>query len=86
MAQDFVEDHNQILTATRPHWTTVVLGRLAQRVCPFADQPCPDESCKIRYFCKCAQQQERVAKTREDWLWGALAICGLSGILIWLIW
>jgi hypothetical protein len=81
-----VEGRNQSSTARRPHWTAILLGRLTQFVCPYAKEPCPDESCKLRYFCKCAQQQECAVKTREDRLWGALALCGLSALLIWLFW
>ena len=76
-----MKDSDQMSAAKRPHWTAILLGRLAERVCPFAKKPCPDESCKLRDFCKCAQQQERAARTLENRLWGTLAVSGAAVIL-----
>ena len=80
-----MKDSGQIPVTERPHWITILVGRLAERLCPYAKKPCPDETCKLRYFCKCAQEQEGAAKRLENRLWGALAVCGVAVILYWLL-
>ena len=80
-----MKDSDQIPVAKRPQWIAILVGRLAERICRSAKDPCPDESCRLRYYCKCAQEQDRTAKTLEITLLGSMAACGVGLILYWLL-
>jgi hypothetical protein len=80
-----MKDGDQVSTGESPHWTAVLLGRVAERICHSAKNPCPDESCKLRYYCRCAQEQERTARMLEFTLCGSMAACGGGLIVYWLL-
>ena len=80
-----MEDGGRTMVAKRPHKAALILGRLAERFCPYAKQPCPEENCMLKEFCKCAQEQAAAARKLENKLWGLLAFCGIALILYWLI-
>ena len=80
-----MEDGSRTMVAKRPHWLAILLGRMAERICPYAKAPCPEENCKIREFCKCAQEQAAAARRLENRLWGTLAVCGVAAIVFWFL-
>lgn len=80
-----MKDSGQISVAKRPHWMAVLLGRVAERICNSGKNSCPDESCKLKYYCKCAQEQERTANMLEITLVGSMAACGGGLIVYWLL-
>jgi hypothetical protein len=79
-----MQDGGRTSVTKRPHWTAILLGRLAERFCPYAKAPCPEENCKLKEFCKCAQEQARAARKLEAQLWGTLAVsCLLAVAMFW---
>jgi len=77
--------NDQIPVVKRPHWVDILTGRLAEQICPYARKPCPDESCQLRYSCKCAQEQSAAASRLENRMWGVLAACGAAVIVYWFV-
>jgi len=80
-----VENRDRISAVKRPWWITILVGRLAERMCHSAKDPCPIEKCRLKYYCKCAQEQDRTAKTLEITLLGSMAACGVGMIVYWLL-
>jgi hypothetical protein len=79
----FMEDKNQTSAAKRPQWIAILVGRLAERICRSAKDPCPIENCRLKYFCQCAQEEARSAKTLEITLVGSMAACGVGLVVYW---
>ena len=80
-----MNERDQISSVKRPQWIAILVGRLAERICRSEKNPCPIENCRLRYFCKCAQEQERTAKTLEAALVGSMAACGVGLIVYWVL-
>ena len=80
-----MNDRDQISAVKCPQRIAILLERLAERMCPSARTPSCAESCRLRYFCKCAREQGRTALTLEIALCGAMAACGAGLIVYWVL-
>jgi hypothetical protein len=79
-----MEQSNGTLARKRSRWAGILLGRLVQRGCPYSKE-CQDESCQLRYYCKCAAENERAATRLENALWGVVAVSTGAMVLYWLV-
>jgi hypothetical protein len=75
----------QISATKRPRWISILVGRITERICRSEKVPCPIENCRLKYFCKCAQEQARAAKTLEITFVGLMAVCGVGLIVYWVL-
>ncbi len=80
-----MEDGGGTETAKSPSLWRILVGRLAERICPYAKEPCPEENCQLKSFCKCAQEQAAAANRLETKLWGLLLFCGVALVLYWVV-
>jgi hypothetical protein len=80
-----MEDGGGTETTKSPSSWKILLGRLAERICPYAKQPCPDDKCQLKQYCKCAQEEAAAANRLETKLWALLAFCGVSLVLYWIV-
>lgn len=68
-----------------PHWLGILCGRLITRICPSGKNVDVCDGCRLRVYCRCAQDEFEKATILERRLWVALAVCGAGVILYCLL-
>jgi hypothetical protein len=80
-----MKKHAKEHSALSPGWGVLLLGQIAQRVCPYARGGCPESKCRFAHFCRCARHQEQAANRLETRFWVLLAGCSAGAILYWFL-
>jgi hypothetical protein len=80
-----MNDRYQVSAVKCPLWISTLLGKSVDEMCPAANGPCTVESCRLRYFCRCSQQQDRTANMLEITFVGSMAACGVGLMMYWLL-
>jgi hypothetical protein len=80
-----MSDRYQASAVKCPWWIAVLLRKSVEQMCFAAEGPCTVECCRLRYFCRCSQEQDHTAKKLETILRGSMAVSGAGLILYWLL-
>lgn len=68
-----------------PRWPGILCGRLILRICASGKKADVCDGCRLRVFCRCAQDEFEKATVLERRLWVALAVCGAGVVLYCLL-
>ena len=55
------------------------------RVCRLEPKDCQNTRCRLRPLCECAVQDYGRAKKLENRIWLVLGVCGVIGVVWWLV-